>query len=139
VLASAPSGQEPFGRSERVQAGHPGFDATQDSAETAHGAVQVYAITRMCARDEAAVAIHVTVAIRVRTARLPEGRYVYERQRFFTKHNDLFIDLKPWYLVPRPVEERRHSLAAVPQRRECCRSFAAWLATSTIPHGYLAS
>src|SRR4029079_6892894 len=78
VLTSAPSGQEPFGRSERVQAGHPGFDATQDSAETAHGAVQVHAIARMCARDEAAVAIHVTVAISIRTARLPEGRYVYE-------------------------------------------------------------
>ena len=99
MLASAPSGQEPFGRSERVQAGHPGFDATQDSAETAHGAVQVHAIARMCARDETAVAIHVTVAIRIRTARLPKGCYVYERQRFLTKHNDLFIDLKPWYLV----------------------------------------
>src|SRR5262249_56503466 len=55
--------------------------------------------TRMCAGDESAVAIHVTVAIGIRTARLPEGRYVYERQRFFTEHNDLFIDLKPWYLV----------------------------------------
>jgi hypothetical protein len=53
----------------------------------------------MSSRDEAAVAIHVTVAIRVRTARLPEGRYVYERQRFFTEHNDLFIDLEPGYLV----------------------------------------
>src|SRR5215472_18978593 len=53
----------------------------------------------MCARDESPVAIHITVAVRVRTARLPEGRYVYERQRFFTEHNDLFIDLKPGYLV----------------------------------------
>src|SRR5262249_10525103 len=97
---------------------------------------QVYAITRMCARDEAAVAIHVTVAIRVRTARLPEGRYVYERQRFFTEHNDLFIDLKPWYLVLLKKDVTRLLLF---QRRECCQSFAASLATSTIPRGYLAS
>ena len=87
------------GSSERVQGGHPGLDATQDRAETAHGAVQVHAVARMRARDEAAVAIHVTVTIRIRTAGLPEGGHVYERHRFFTEHNDLFIDLKPRYLV----------------------------------------
>src|SRR5438093_8959200 len=53
----------------------------------------------MCARDEAAVAIHVAVAWRVRAAGLPEGGQLRERERFLAEHNDLFIDLKPRYLV----------------------------------------
>src|ERR1044071_8521672 len=94
----------------------------------------------MCARDEAAIAIHVTVAIRIRTARLPQGRYVYERQRFFTNHNDLFIDLKPWYLVllkkdvtglllfrsvENAVDLLRHGLQLLPSRA------ATWQADSS--------
>ena len=69
------------------------------AAEAAHGAVQAHAVARMRARDEAAVAIHVAVALRVRAAGLPEGGDVRERQGFFPEHNDLFIDLKPRYLV----------------------------------------
>jgi hypothetical protein len=53
----------------------------------------------MRARDEAAVAIHVAVALRVRAAGLPQGGDVRERQGFFVEHNDLFIDLKTRYLV----------------------------------------
>src|SRR5262249_52421099 len=57
--------------------------------------MQAHAVARMRARDEAAVAIHVAAASRVRTARLPERGHLRERQRFFAKHNDLFIDLQP--------------------------------------------
>src|SRR6266513_4029200 len=99
MLACAPSGQEPLGRSERFQGRHAGLDAAQDRTEPAHGAVQVYAVARMCARDEAAVAIHVTVALRIRAAGLPEGGQLRERERFLAEHNDLFIDLKPRHLV----------------------------------------
>jgi hypothetical protein len=53
----------------------------------------------MRARDEAAVAIHVAVALRIRAAGLPEGGQLRERERFLAEHNDLFIDLKPWHLV----------------------------------------
>ena len=91
--------QEPLGRSERFQAGHVGLDAAQDRTEAAHGAVQAHAVARMRARDEAGVAIHVAVALRVRAAGLPEGGHVRERHGFFAEHNDLFIDLKPRYLV----------------------------------------
>src|SRR4029077_12904128 len=68
-------------------------------AEAAHGAMQAHAVTRMRAGDEAAVAIHVAVALRVPTAGLPEGGDVRERQGFFPEHNDLFVYLKPRYLV----------------------------------------
>src|SRR5256886_15392946 len=53
----------------------------------------------MRARDEAAVAIHVAVTLRVRAAGLPEGGQLRERERFLAEHNDLFIDLKPRHLV----------------------------------------
>src|SRR6478736_7610295 len=53
----------------------------------------------MRARDEAGIAIHVAVGLRVRAAGSPEGSDVRERQRFFPEHNDLFIDLQPRYLV----------------------------------------
>ena len=99
MLASAPSGQEPFGRSERFQCRHFGLDAAQDRTEAAHGAVQAHAVARMRARDEAGVAIPVAVALRVRAARLPECGHVRERHGFFAEHDDLFIDLKPRYLV----------------------------------------
>src|SRR5207249_2675377 len=99
VLASAPSGQEPVGQPERFQRRHAGLDAAQDRTEAAHGAVQVHAVARMRARDEAAVAIHVAVTLRVRAAGLPEGGQLRERERFLAEHNDLFIDLKPWHLV----------------------------------------
>jgi len=99
VLASAPSGQEPFGRSERFQCRHFGLDAAQDRTEAAHGAVQAHAVARMRARDEAGVAIPVAVALRVRAARLPECGHVRERHGFLAKDDDLFIDLKPRYLV----------------------------------------
>src|SRR6476646_6288779 len=99
VLASAPSGQEPFGHSERFQCRHVGLDAAQDRSETAHGAVKAHAVARMRAGYEAAVAIHVAVAFRVPAAGLPEGGDVRERQGFFPEHNDLFIDLEPWHLV----------------------------------------
>ena len=99
MLASAPSGQKPLGRSECFQAGHASLDAAQDRTETAHGAVQVYAVARLRARDEAAVAVHVAVALRVGAAGLPESRHLRERNGFFAEHNDLFIDLKPRYLV----------------------------------------
>src|SRR6476469_2420890 len=98
VLASAPSGQKPFGQSERFQFRHAGLDAAEDRTEPAHGAVQAHAVARMRAGDEAAVAIHVAVALRVPAAGLPKGGDVRERQGFFPEHNDLFIDLKPWYL-----------------------------------------
>ena len=90
---------KPLGRSECFQAGHLGLDAAQDRTEPAHGAVQAYAVARMRARDEAGVTIHVAVALRVRAAGLPEVRHLRERHRFFAEHNDLFIDLKPRYLV----------------------------------------
>jgi len=99
VLASAPPGEEPLGRSERFQCRHVGLDAAQDRSEAAHGAVQAHAVARMRARDEAGVAIHVAVGLRVRTAGLPEGCHLRERHGFFAEHNDLFIDLKPRYLV----------------------------------------
>src|SRR5204863_1413064 len=99
VLASAPSVQEPLGRSELFQSRHVGLDAAQDRTEAAHGAVKAHAVTRMCARDEAAVAIHVAVALRVRAAGLPECGDVRERQAFVAEYDDLFIDLKPRYLV----------------------------------------
>ena len=97
MVASAPSGQEPVGRPERFQGRHAGLDAAQDRTEAAHGSVQVHAVARMRARDEAAVAIH--VALRVRAAGLPECGHVRERQGFLAEHDDLFIDLKPRYLV----------------------------------------
>src|SRR5437762_415324 len=53
----------------------------------------------MRARDEAGVAIHVAVALRVRAASLPERRHLRERHGFLAEHDDLFIDLKPRYLV----------------------------------------
>src|SRR5437762_1118134 len=99
VLASTPSGQNPLGRSECFQAGHTSLAAAQDRTETAHGAVQIYAVARLRARDEAAVAVHVAVALRVGAAGLPESRHLRERNGFFAEHNDLFIDLKPRYLV----------------------------------------
>src|SRR5438046_6971675 len=99
VLASAPSGQEPVGQPERFQRRHAGLDAAQDRSEAAHGAVQAHAVARMRARDEAGVAISVAVALRVRAARLPECGQVPERQAFVAEYDDLFIDLKPRYLV----------------------------------------
>ena len=81
------------------KASHAGLDAAQDRTEAAHGAVQVHAVARMRARDEAAVAIHVAVALRVRAAGLPECGHVRERHGFLAEHDDLFIDLKPRYLV----------------------------------------
>ena len=99
MLASAPSGQEPIGQPERFQGRHAGLDAAQDRTEAAHGAMQAHAVARMRAGDEAAVAIHVAVALRVPAAGLPEGGDVRERQGFFPEHNDLFVDLKPRYLV----------------------------------------
>ena len=87
------------GSSELFQSRHVGLDAAEDRTEAAHGAVQAHAVARMRAGDEAAVAIHVAVALRVPAAGLPEGGDVRERQGFFPEHNDLFIDLKPWYLV----------------------------------------
>src|SRR5437867_11043478 len=53
----------------------------------------------MRARDEAGVPIPVAVALRVRAARLPERRHLRERHGFLAEHDDLFIDLKPRYLV----------------------------------------
>src|SRR5438309_4848746 len=53
----------------------------------------------MRARDEAGVAIPVAVALRVRAARLPECGHVRERHGFLAEDDDLFIDLKPRYLV----------------------------------------
>src|SRR4029453_17528593 len=53
----------------------------------------------MRARDEAAVAIHVAVALRVRAAGLPEGGHVRERQGFVAQHSNLFIDLQPRYFI----------------------------------------
>src|SRR5438552_13409473 len=98
VLASAPSGQEPVGRSERFQARHASLDAAQDRTEAAHGAVQAHAVAGMRARDEAGVAIPVAVALRVRATRLPECGHVRERHGFLAEHDDLFIDLQPRYL-----------------------------------------
>src|SRR4030095_10640247 len=97
VLASAPLGQEPFGRSERFQCRHAGLDAAQDRTEAAHCAVQAHAVARMRARDEAAVAIH--VALCVRAAGLPECGDVREREAFVAEHDDLFVDFKPRHLV----------------------------------------
>src|SRR5262245_26176135 len=71
----------------------------QDRTEPAHGAVQVHAVACMRSRDEAAIAIHVAVALRVRAAGMPKSGQLGKRQRFFTEHTDLFIDLKPRYLV----------------------------------------
>src|SRR5213596_2084647 len=53
----------------------------------------------MRARDEAGVAIPVAVALRVRATRLPECGHVRERHGFLAEDDDLFIDLKPRYLV----------------------------------------
>jgi hypothetical protein len=53
----------------------------------------------MRARDEAGVAIHVTTVLRVPAAGLPEGSNICERQRFVAEHTNLFINLKPRYLV----------------------------------------
>src|SRR5262249_53246154 len=99
VRASAPSGQEPLRRSQGFQAWHVGLDAAHDRSEAAHGAVQAHAVPRLSARDEATVAVHVAVALRVPAAGLPEGCDIRERQGFFVEHTDLFIDLKPRYLV----------------------------------------
>src|SRR5689334_19267177 len=99
MLASAPPGQEPFGRSELVQSRHLGLDATQDRSEAAHGAVQAHAVTRIRARDEAAVAIHVAVALHVRSTSLPERGNLRARHGFVAKDADLFVDLQPRYLI----------------------------------------
>src|SRR5262249_9764335 len=99
MFATAPSGQEPLGRSERFQARNLGLDAAQNRTEPSHRAMQAHAIARMRARDEAAVAIDVAVALRIRAAGLPEGGDVRERQRFLAERTNLFIDLKPRYLV----------------------------------------
>src|SRR5262249_7625817 len=99
VPASAPSGQEPLGGSERFQAGHAGLDAAQNRTEPTHGAVQVHAVTRLRARDEPAIAIHLAVPLRIPAAGLPQGGQLLERQGFLTEHDDLLIDLKPGYLV----------------------------------------
>jgi hypothetical protein len=99
VLAIAPLGEEPLWRSERFQCRHVGLDAAQDRSEAAHSAVQARAVARMRARDEAGVTIHVAIALSVRAAGLPEGGYVRERQGFVPEHDDLFINLKPRYLV----------------------------------------
>ena len=61
--------------------------------------MQVYAVARMCARNEAAVAIHLAIALAVRATGLPEGGHLRKRHRVLAEHNDLFIDLKPRYLV----------------------------------------
>src|SRR5262249_43137003 len=98
MLASAPPGEEPLGRSKRFQARHLGLDTAQDRTEAAHGAMQAHAVARMRARDEPSVAIHL-VALRVRAACLPERGHLRERQGFVAKHDNLFIDLKPRYLV----------------------------------------
>ena len=79
--------------------GHAGLDAAQDRSEAAHGAVQAHAVARMRARDEAGVAIHVAIALRVGATGFPECSHVLERQGFLAEHNDLFIDLKPRHLV----------------------------------------
>src|SRR6266480_1839209 len=50
-------------------------------------------------REEAGVAIHIAVTLPVRAARLPECGHLRERHGFLAEHNDLFIDLKPGYLV----------------------------------------
>ena len=76
VFASRPAGQQPLRRSERFQTRHARLDAAQHRTEPAHGAVQVYAIARVRVRDEAAVAIHVAVAVRVSTAGLPKGHHL---------------------------------------------------------------
>src|SRR6266550_3225206 len=99
VLASAPPIEEPLGCSERFQCRHVGLDAAQDRSEAAHGAVQAHAVARMRARDEAGVAIHVAIALRVRAASLPERGHLRKRDRLLAEHNNLFINLKPRYLV----------------------------------------
>ena len=61
--------------------------------------MQAHAVARLRARNEAGVAIHVAVALRIRAAGLPEGGDLRERHRFLAEHADLFIDLKPRYLA----------------------------------------
>src|SRR5215469_13188246 len=97
--ASAPSGHEPLGRSQRFQPGHLRLDPPKYRTEAAHSPVEVYAVPRMRARDEPAITIHLAVALRVRATCLPEGSNICERHGFVAEHNDLFIDLKPWYLA----------------------------------------
>src|SRR5205807_7280036 len=57
------------------------------------------AVARMRARDEAGVAIAVAVALRVRAAGLPERGQLRTRHGFVAKDADLFVDLKPRYLI----------------------------------------
>ena len=98
MRASAPPREKPFRRSKRFQARHLRLDTTQNRTETTHGAVQAHAVPGTRTRDEPSVAIHL-VALRVRAAGLPERGYLRQRQRFVAKHRDMFIDLKPRYLV----------------------------------------
>jgi len=97
MLASAPSGQEPVRQPKRFQVRNVGLDAAQDRTEAAHSTVKVYAVARMGARDQAAVAIRVTLG--VGAAGLPKCGQVHERQGFVAEHDDLSIDLKPRHLV----------------------------------------
>ena len=99
MRATAPSLQEPLGRSERFQCRHPALDAAQDRSEAAHGAVQAHAVARFRARDEAGVAIPLAVVLRVRAARLPECGQLRARHWFVAEDADLFVDLKPRHLV----------------------------------------
>src|SRR4030095_15133049 len=53
----------------------------------------------MRARYEAAVPIHVAIALRVRAAGLPECSQLRERHGFLAEQNDLFVNLKPRHFV----------------------------------------
>ena len=53
----------------------------------------------MGARDEAGIAIHHATVVRIRAAGLPEGGQLRARHGFVAEDADLFIDLKPRYLV----------------------------------------
>ena len=97
--ASAPPGQEPLGRPQRFQPGHLRLDPPKYRTEAAHRSMEVYSVPRMRARNEPAITIHLAVALRVRTTCLPKGRHLPKRHGFVAKHNDLFINLKPWYLA----------------------------------------
>ena len=72
-------------------------------------------------------------ALRVRAASLPEGGYVRERQGFVPEHDDLFIDLKPRYLVLLKEDVARLLLLrgvenAFDVLRHGCRNFYyAWI------------
>jgi hypothetical protein len=60
--------------------------------------VQAHAVARMRARDEAGVAIHLAVVLRIGAARLPECGHVRARHGFLAMDDDLFIDFKARYL-----------------------------------------